>query len=52
MPYFIATKLPIGLKGLIIAAILAAAMSTVDSALNCSETVLLLDFYNRYYRDR
>jgi SSS family solute:Na+ symporter len=49
-PYFIATELPVGLKGLIIAAILAAAMSTVDSALNCSATVLLLDFYNRYYR--
>lgn len=48
-PYFIATELPIGLKGLIIAAILAAAMSTVDSALNCSATVLLLDFYNRYF---
>lgn len=47
-PYFIATQLPVGLKGLIIAAILAAAMSTVDSALNCSATVLLLDFYKRY----
>ncbi len=48
-PYFIATELPPGLKGLIIAAILAAAMSTVDSALNCSATVTLLDFYRRYW---
>ena len=48
-PYFIATELPVGLKGLIIAAILAAAMSTVDSALNCSATVLLLDFTKRYF---
>jgi SSS family solute:Na+ symporter len=48
-PYFIATELPAGLKGLIIAAILAAAMSTVDSALNCSATVLLLDFTKRYF---
>jgi SSS family solute:Na+ symporter len=47
-PYFIATQVPTGLKGLIIAAIIAAAMSTVDSALNCSATVLLLDFYKRY----
>ncbi len=47
-PHYIATQCPIGLKGLIIAAILAAAMSTVDSALNCSATVLLLDFYKRY----
>jgi SSS family solute:Na+ symporter len=48
-PYFIATQLPMGLKGLIIAAIIAAAMSTVDSALNCSATVLLLDFHKRYF---
>jgi SSS family solute:Na+ symporter len=48
-PYFIARELPTGLKGLIIAAILAAAMSTVDSALNCSATVLLLDFKKRYF---
>ena len=47
-PYYIATKVPAGLKGLIVAAILAAAMSTVDSALNCSATVLLLDFHKRY----
>ena len=48
-PYFIATQLPAGLKGLIIAAIIAAAMSTVDSALNCSATVLLLDLHKRYF---
>ena len=47
-PYFIATQVPVFLKGLIIAAIVAAAMSTVDSALNCSATVLLLDFYRRF----
>lgn len=46
-PYFIATVIPVGLKGLIIAAIIAAAMSTIDSALNCSATVLHLDFYKR-----
>ncbi|HUU18448.1 MAG TPA: sodium/solute symporter [Sedimentisphaerales bacterium] len=49
-PYYIATQVPAGLKGLIIAAILAAAMSTVDSALNCSATVLLLDFHKRYFK--
>jgi SSS family solute:Na+ symporter len=47
-PYFIATQLPAGLKGLIVAAIVAAAMSTVDSAMNCSATVLLLDFHKRF----
>jgi len=48
-PFFIAKQLPVGLKGLVVAAILAAAMSTVDSNLNCSATVLLLDFYKRYF---
>lgn len=48
-PYFIATQVPAGLKGLVIAAIVAAAMSTIDSALNCSATVLLLDFHKRYF---
>jgi SSS family solute:Na+ symporter len=47
-PYFIATQLPVGMKGLILAAVAAAAMSTIDSALNCSATVLLVDFYKRY----
>lgn len=47
-PYFIGTQLPVVLKGMIIAAIVAAAMSTVDSALNCSATVLLLDVHKRY----
>jgi len=49
-PYFIATKLPAGMKGLIVAAIMAAAMSTIDSALNCSATVLFLDFFKRYFK--
>jgi SSS family solute:Na+ symporter len=48
-PFYIAQQLPVGLKGLVVAAILAAAMSTVDSNLNCSATVLLLDFYKRYF---
>lgn len=47
-PYFIATQVPVIFKGLIIAAILAAAMSTIDSALNCSATVLLLDLWKQY----
>jgi len=49
-PYFIAMELPIGLKGLIIAAILAASMSTIDSALNSSATVLFVDYYKKYFR--
>jgi len=49
-PHFIATQLPVGLKGLIIAAILAASMSTIDSALNCSATILFIDYYKKYFK--
>jgi len=47
-PHFIAMQVPAGLRGLIVAAIIAAAMSTVDSALNSSATVYLLDFHKRF----
>ena len=49
-PFFIATELPVGVKGLIIAAILAASMSTIDSALNCSATVLYEDYFIKYFK--
>lgn len=49
-PHFIITQLPPGLTGLLIAAILAAAMSSVDSSLNCSATLILQDVYKRYFR--
>ena len=49
-PHFIATQLPVGVTGLIIAAILAASMSTIDSALNCSATVLFVDYYKKYIK--
>lgn len=49
-PYFIVTALPIGLKGLLIAAVFAAAMSTISTSLNSSATLLMTDFYRRYFR--
>jgi len=49
LPYFIATQLPSGLRGLLIAAIFAAAMSTVSSSLNSSATILMSDFYERFF---
>lgn len=49
-PYFIVTQLPAGLTGLLIAAILAAAMSSVDTSLNSSATLFLRDVYLRYLR--
>jgi SSS family solute:Na+ symporter len=49
-PYFIVTQLPAGVRGLLIAAILAAAMSSIDSSLNSSATVCVADFYRRHFR--
>lgn len=48
LPHFMTTRLPRGLAGLVIAAILAAAMSSIDSSLNSSATVYLSDIHRRY----
>ena len=50
LPHFIANRLPTGVAGLLIAAIFAAAMSSVDTSLNSSATVFLKDIYQRYWR--
>jgi len=49
-PHFIVSQLPAGVTGLLVAAIFAAAMSSVDSSLNCSATLVLCDVYKRYFR--
>jgi SSS family solute:Na+ symporter len=49
-PHFIATELPAGLAGLVIAAVFAAAQSTVSSSVNCAATLMLCDVYTRYLR--
>jgi SSS family solute:Na+ symporter len=48
LPHFMVTKVPHGLLGLIIAAILSAAMSTISSGMNSSATVFLKDIYQRF----
>ncbi len=49
-PHFITTGLPVGLAGLVIASIFAAAQSTIASSINCSATLFLCDLYRRYFR--
>ncbi len=44
-PHFIVTHLPAGVVGLVIAAIFAAAMSTLSSSLNSSAATAVGDFY-------
>lgn len=45
--HFIAHNLPTGMAGLLVAAIAAAAMSSVDTSMNSSATILLTDVYKR-----
>ena len=40
--------LPVGLKGLAIAGLLSALMSSLSSAFNSSSTLLTIDFYQKY----
>jgi SSS family solute:Na+ symporter len=47
-PYFVVQNLPIGLTGIIIAALFAASMSSLDSSINSSAMVLIHDFYKRF----
>ena len=48
-PYFILTRMPAGLAGLIISGLLAAAMSTLDSSINASAATVTTDFYRRLF---
>jgi SSS family solute:Na+ symporter len=43
-PFFVASRIPPGLAGAIFAALLAAAMSTIDSGVNSWATVATVDF--------
>ncbi|MBN1343812.1 MAG: sodium/solute symporter [Phycisphaerae bacterium] len=51
-PYFIAYKMPAGVAGLMIAAIYAASMSSLDSGVNSCITAITNDFYNRLWKGR
>jgi SSS family transporter len=46
-PTFIVTRMPHGISGLLIAAILAAAMSNLSAALNSLSSSAIMDFYVR-----
>jgi SSS family solute:Na+ symporter len=49
-PHFIGLGLPVGVTGIVIAAVFAAAQSTLSSSINCSATLTLCDLYRRYLR--
>ena len=47
-PTFIVSRMPHGISGLLIAAILAAAMSNLSAALNALSSTSIMDFYVRF----
>jgi SSS family solute:Na+ symporter len=49
-PTFVTTHLPIGLIGIVLAAIMAAAMSSIAAELNALATTTVIDFYRRLVR--
>lgn len=50
-PLFIAAELPMGVTGLIIAGIFAAAMATLSGIMNSVATLITVDFYERFAKD-
>ncbi len=52
VPYFIVNVLPAGIAGLVIAAIFAAAQSTVASSLNAISSCAVTDFKQRFFDDK
>lgn len=50
IPRFVLSELPIGLAGLFIAGVLAAAMSSIAAELNSLATTTVIDFYKRWVK--
>lgn len=48
-PIFVVDNMPTGVTGIIIAAIFAAAMSTISAELNSLSTATTMDFYRRFF---
>jgi SSS family transporter len=49
-PSFVVANMPMGVIGLIIAAIFAAAMSSISAELNALATATTIDFYRRHFK--
>ncbi|MCC7052020.1 MAG: sodium:solute symporter [Gemmatimonadaceae bacterium] len=50
MPRFVLDNLPLGFAGVFLAAVLAAAMSSIAAELNSLSTATVVDFYQRWFR--
>jgi SSS family solute:Na+ symporter len=49
VPYFMSLAFPAGAVGLVVAAIMAASLSSIDSAINSCTSVAVVDLYNRVW---
>ncbi|WP_339910145.1 sodium:solute symporter family transporter [Symmachiella dynata] len=49
-PRFISHELPVGLSGLVVCGMFAAAMSSIDSGVNSISAVVMTDFIDRFRR--
>lgn len=47
-PYFISTQLPVGVLGLVLSALVAAALASLQSDLNCLSAIGVEDYYQRF----
>jgi SSS family transporter len=52
LPYFMSQHFTAGFIGLVVASILSASLSSVDAALNATTSVIVVDFYNRWWLGR
>src|SRR4029077_15805752 len=48
VPFFVTTQLGPGFTGMVVAAVLAAAMSSMSSAMNSISSVAITDLYKRH----
>ena len=49
LPFFVLNSLPLGLAGIVVAAVLAAAMSSLDSSINAISAVGIVDLLRRHF---
>jgi SSS family solute:Na+ symporter len=49
-PMLISRILPVGLRGVMLAALFGAVMSSLDSMLNSASTIFTMDLYRRFFR--
>ena len=49
LPFFVMRELPVGISGIVLAAVAAAAMSSLDSSINAISTVSIVDMYRRHF---